>query len=68
MYNPGEIKGFCPKSCNLRAQALIQPFYERNATTGRDSPNDTVPGAPCLDDKTFWPSSCLFATSPSLII
>ena len=52
MNNPGEIKGFCHKSYNLRPSSEL--FFERHAITRVDLLYGTVLGAPWSDDITFF--------------
>ena len=43
MYNPSEIKSFCPKTCFLKPSSNF--LHERNAITRMDLSYGTVPGA-----------------------
>ena len=58
MFNPGEIKGFCPKSCYLKPSSnlvlnVMQP-------PGPDLQYGSVPRAPHSDGKTFLVFSCIW--------
>ena len=57
MYNPGEIKGFCPESCYLRPSLT---FLLTSAIPEPDLPHDTVPEPRAQMVRLFW-SSPLFA-------
>ena len=57
MYNPGEIKGLLPESCNLKP-SIPHLFFFLSVMqfSGLDLPYGTVPGAPRSDGRPFWSS------------